>query len=97
MILLFLKAYSSVDISMNLFKVNFTMKLTFRVLLSDDDNIPRADAEMTESEHESAVGTRGKVQWDDDCPWSEWYSSEDPVKGENISRYQLSLPFEVCV
>ncbi|XP_022150875.1 rab3 GTPase-activating protein catalytic subunit [Momordica charantia] len=74
-------AYSSVDISMNLFKVNFTMKLTFRVLLSDDDNIPRADAEMTESEHESAVGTRGKVQWDDDCPWSEWYSSEDPVKG----------------
>ena len=58
------------------------MKLTFRILLSDDDDIRRADADMSESAQENAVGTHGKVQWDDDCPWSEWYSSEDPVKGE---------------
>ncbi|XP_023522736.1 rab3 GTPase-activating protein catalytic subunit isoform X3 [Cucurbita pepo subsp. pepo] len=74
-------AYSSMDISMNLFKVHFTMKLTFKILLSDDDDIRRDDAEMAESVYESAVGTSGKGQWDDDCPWSEWYSSEDPVKG----------------
>ncbi|XP_031745160.1 rab3 GTPase-activating protein catalytic subunit isoform X2 [Cucumis sativus] len=74
-------AYSSVDIPTNFFKVHFTMKLTFRILLSDDDDIRRADADMTESAEENADGTHGKVQWDDDCPWSEWYSSEDPVKG----------------
>ncbi|KAL0533542.1 hypothetical protein IC582_027576 [Cucumis melo] len=74
-------AYSSVDIPTNFFKVHFTMKLTFRILLSDDDDIRRADADMSESAQENAVGTHGKVQWDDDCPWSEWYSSEDPVKG----------------
>lgn len=74
-------AYSSVDIPTNFFKVHFTMKLTFRILLSDDDDIRRADADVIESAQENAVGTQGKVQWDDDCPWSEWYSSEDPVKG----------------
>ncbi|XP_038894473.1 rab3 GTPase-activating protein catalytic subunit isoform X2 [Benincasa hispida] len=74
-------AYSSADIPTNFFKVHFTMKLTFRILLSDDDDIRRADADTIESVQENAIGTHGKVQWDDDCPWTEWYSLEDPVKG----------------
>ena len=74
---LILKAYSTLDISVHLFEVQFAMKLTYRTLPFDDDELIRgADAEITKTGQNSS-----KTQWDDDCPWSEWYSSEDPVKG----------------
>ncbi|KAJ6671009.1 RAB3 GTPASE-ACTIVATING PROTEIN CATALYTIC SUBUNIT [Salix viminalis] len=29
--------------------------------------------------------THNRSQWDEDCPWSEWYSAEDPVKGLELT------------
>ncbi|XP_008235159.1 PREDICTED: rab3 GTPase-activating protein catalytic subunit isoform X2 [Prunus mume] len=73
-------AYSTLDISMHLFKVHFTMKLTYRSLPHDDD-IQGDDPNVTESEIDLGGDTHNRTQWDDDCPWSEWYSAEDPIKG----------------
>jgi hypothetical protein len=79
---LLLKAYSTLDISVHHFKVHFTMKLTYRTIPYDDDNdVLETDAEMTESGGNPASDIHNRAQWDDDCPWSEWYSAEDPVKG----------------
>ncbi|XP_040991905.1 rab3 GTPase-activating protein catalytic subunit isoform X3 [Juglans microcarpa x Juglans regia] len=75
-------AYSTLDFSVHLFKVNFTMKLTYRTIPYDDDHDPQGtDAEITEPGGNPVSDTHNKVQWDDDCPWSEWYSAEDPIKG----------------
>lgn len=64
------------------------MKLTYRTQSydydDDDDNIHGADEIHTESGEVSEVASRNKTQWDDDCPWSEWYSAEDPVKGKSF-------------
>ncbi|KAL5580672.1 hypothetical protein UlMin_013114 [Ulmus minor] len=76
-------AYSSMDFSVHLFKVRFTMKLTYRTLPSDDDydDVQRTDADITEGGASPGAATHSRTQWDDDCPWSDWYSTEDPVKG----------------
>ncbi|GAV66569.1 Rab3-GTPase_cat domain-containing protein [Cephalotus follicularis] len=74
-------AYSALDFSMHIFKVHLMMKLTYRTLPYDDDNDIEADTENTESGGTSGSDTRNRTQWDDDCPWSEWYTAEDPVKG----------------
>ncbi|KAK9279847.1 hypothetical protein L1049_013529 [Liquidambar formosana] len=82
---LFLKfAFSSLDFAMHHFKVHFTMKLTYRTLPyddDDDDDVQRIDSEISESGGNPGGEMHNKTQWDDDCPWSEWYSAEDPVKG----------------
>ncbi|XP_021716287.1 rab3 GTPase-activating protein catalytic subunit-like isoform X2 [Chenopodium quinoa] len=79
-------AFSTQDFTM--YKVQFTMKLTYRTLPCDDDD---DDDYMREAEAENAkssAGAKGELvqrsQWDDDCPWSEWYSAEDPVKGFDL-------------
>ncbi|XP_059660903.1 uncharacterized protein LOC132307219 isoform X2 [Cornus florida] len=79
-------AFSTLDFSMDFFKVHFAMKLTYRTLPYDDDDdgdgeIQGADVEVSESSGIPGGDTHHKTQWDDDCPWSEWYSAEDPVKG----------------
>ncbi|KAF3454875.1 hypothetical protein FNV43_RR05323 [Rhamnella rubrinervis] len=76
-------AYSALDISVHIFKVHFTMKLTYRTLPYDDDNedVERADADAAQAAENPDADTHNRTQWDDDCPWSEWYSAEDPVKG----------------
>lgn len=83
---LFLKAYWTSDHLTHLFKVYLMMKLTYRTLPNDDENdgIQHADAENAESETMPDGGNRNRKHWDDDCPWSEWYSAEDPVKGNLI-------------
>ena len=60
------------------------MKLTYRTIPNDDDNddIQEADAENAESEASLGSDNHNRKHWDDDCPWSEWYSAEDPVKGK---------------
>ncbi|XP_044482414.1 rab3 GTPase-activating protein catalytic subunit isoform X2 [Mangifera indica] len=73
-------AYSTLDLSMHLFEVRFTMKLTYQTLPYDDDDIRAADAGNAESDDYPGEISNQK-QWDDDCPWSEWYSAEDPIKG----------------
>ncbi|KAJ4972408.1 hypothetical protein NE237_005507 [Protea cynaroides] len=75
-------AFSMVDFSMYLFQVNFTMRLTYQTPPYDEEDVtPEADRETTDSAADSDVDTRSKTQWDYDCPWTEWYSAEDPVKG----------------
>ncbi|KAG8380588.1 hypothetical protein BUALT_Bualt06G0031100 [Buddleja alternifolia] len=78
-------AYAATDLSMHYFKVHFKMKLTYRTPAYDDeDEMQEADADITESDENSESQTHLKKQWDDDCPWSEWYSAEDPVKGFDL-------------
>lgn len=81
---LMLKAYSTLDLSVHDFKVRFAMKLTFRTLPYDDDYMKGFGEKITKSgENLTGEMSNGK-QWDDDCSWSEWYSAEDPVKGNFV-------------
>lgn len=58
------------------------MKLTYQTILHDDDNeVEGANAEAYNFDASSGGEMHRKAQWDEDCPWSEWYSAEDPVKG----------------
>ncbi|MED6179625.1 hypothetical protein PIB30_002450 [Stylosanthes scabra] len=66
-------AYSTLDLSVHNFKVQFTMKLTYKTLPWDDDYMKGFNGEKS---GEKSIG----IHWDDDCSWSEWYSAEDPVK-----------------
>ncbi|KAG8390532.1 hypothetical protein BUALT_Bualt01G0093300 [Buddleja alternifolia] len=75
-------AYTAVDWSMHHFEVYFRMKLTYRTPVYDDeDELPEPDGGITESSENLESETRKKTQWDEECPWSKWYSAEDPVKG----------------
>ncbi|XP_022892669.1 rab3 GTPase-activating protein catalytic subunit [Olea europaea var. sylvestris] len=74
--------YTKVDFSMQQFKIHFKMRLTYRTPTYDDeDEVHEADAGVTESGGNAEGEARNKTQWDDDCPWSEWYTTDDPVKG----------------
>lgn len=54
------------------------MKLTYRTPPYDDgDDIEDVISTEENINNEAYL----KAQWDDDCPWSEWYSAEDPLKG----------------
>ncbi|KAL9249578.1 Rab3 GTPase-activating protein catalytic subunit-like protein [Drosera capensis] len=81
------QAFSSLESSPQLFSVQFSMKLTYKTLPKDDgDNYMQgSDAENSESSVDLGGDLRLKIQWDDDCPWSEWYSAEDPVKGFELT------------
>ncbi|KAL8051617.1 hypothetical protein ABFX02_06G160100 [Erythranthe guttata] len=75
-------AYTTVDWSMHHFEVHFKMKLTYRTPVYDDeDEFQEPDADITGSSENLESGIHGKSQWDDDSPWSKWYSAEDPIKG----------------
>ncbi|XP_072997458.1 uncharacterized protein [Typha latifolia] len=86
---------SSAEILANYFKVHFAMKLTYRTTLYDyDDEIESAESEIKESKGETDGLNRIKSQWDDDCPWTEWYSAEDPIKGFELTTIWLSKMIE---
>ncbi|XP_073118917.1 uncharacterized protein [Henckelia pumila] len=75
-------AYTAVDLSMHHFEVQFKMQLTYRTpIYNEEDEVQESEAEGTESGESLKSDNHGKTQWDDDCPWSQWYSAEDPVKG----------------
>ncbi|XP_075484211.1 LOW QUALITY PROTEIN: uncharacterized protein LOC142524222 [Primulina tabacum] len=75
-------AYTAVDLSMHHFEVQFKMKLTYRTpVYVEEDEVQEFEAEGTKSGESLKSDKHGKIQWDDDCPWSQWYTSEDPVKG----------------
>lgn len=59
------------------------MKLTYRTLPYDDDNNKGIDVENTKSGENLTGETSNETLWDNDCSWSDWYSSEDPVKGKS--------------
>lgn len=80
-------AFSTLDLSIHHFRVHFTMKLTYKSLTYDADaeeEVLGADTITSESGENIGSGNHFKTQWDDDCPWSEWYSAEDPVKGFDL-------------
>ncbi|XP_021909705.1 rab3 GTPase-activating protein catalytic subunit isoform X2 [Carica papaya] len=78
-------AYSTLDFAVHLFKVHVMMKLTYHTLPYDDDNVDDIQETFSGNTESGQDGdTRQKKQWDDDCPWSEWYSAEDPVKGFDL-------------
>lgn len=64
------------------------MKLRYKTLTYDEDNeVLNSESEITASGGDNGGDNRNKLQWDDDCPWSEWYTAEDLVKGNNIFVY----------
>lgn len=79
-------AYSTLDFAMHLYKVHFTMTSTYRTIHhDDDDDLQSLGTEKEEYGDNHGSETRSRSQWDDDCPWSEWYSAEDPVKGLELT------------
>ncbi|KAL9250671.1 Rab3 GTPase-activating protein catalytic subunit-like protein [Drosera capensis] len=81
------QAFSSLESSPKLFSVQFTMKLTYKTLPKDDGDNYMQGSDAVNSEFSVDVGgdLRLKMLWDDDCPWSEWYSAEDPVQGFELT------------
>lgn len=80
------------DLSVHTFQVHFKMKLTYETLATDDDDvIQQADDEASESGGKPVTDNHTRSQWDDDCPWSEWHSAEDPIKGIYVLLYCISL------
>ncbi|XP_010483449.1 PREDICTED: rab3 GTPase-activating protein catalytic subunit-like [Camelina sativa] len=77
--------YSGVDFSMHNFKVHFMMRLTYQTFPYDeeDDENDMDDlmGDKADTAENNGSESRNKVLWDDDCPWSEWYSAEDPLRG----------------
>ncbi|KAL9371261.1 hypothetical protein Peur_036401 [Populus x canadensis] len=78
-------AYSTLDFAMHLYKVHFTMTSTYRTIHHDDDDLQSLGTEKEEYGGNHGSETRSRSQWDDDCPWSEWYSAEDPVQGLELT------------
>ncbi|XP_042017370.1 rab3 GTPase-activating protein catalytic subunit-like isoform X5 [Salvia splendens] len=88
-------AYTAVDWSMNHFEVHFKMKLTYRTPIHDDeDEIHDPDADITGSSENPEVDNHVKAQWDDNFPWSKWYSAEDPVNGFELLAIWLEITAE---
>jgi Rab3 GTPase-activating protein catalytic subunit len=88
-VLFSLKVLSTTDFSTNYFKVQFAMRLSYETPLYDYEQ------EILESEIDDSVETKTnetttsshiKKQWDEDCPWTEWYSAEDPIKGNQVKK-----------
>ncbi|XP_073315050.1 uncharacterized protein [Primulina huaijiensis] len=89
------KAYTAVDLSMHNFEVQFKMKLTYRTPISDEeDEVQEFEAGGTESSESLKSDNHGKTQWDDDRPWSQWYSAENPVKGFHLLAIWSELTAE---
>lgn len=91
-------ALYSVDLSTADIRVHCTMKLTYRTPPYDDDE-DGDDGENLETESKESRGDNDRPnhirsQWDDDCPWAEWYSAEDPVKGFELIAIWSDMIFE---
>ncbi|PWZ05041.1 Rab3 GTPase-activating protein catalytic subunit [Zea mays] len=74
-------------------KVHFSMKLSYKTPEYDHDN-ETLDSEATEPLTENEVAKHPRKLWDDDCPWAEWYSAEDPVKGFELTAIWGERTFE---
>lgn len=71
------------------------MKLTYRTPPYDvDEDDVFLEAEDKESKGDYDISSHIKSQWDDDCPWAEWYSAEDPVKGFELTAIWSNKIYE---
>lgn len=60
------------------------MRLTYETFAHDDDDddiVQGLDTEPPEIGRSPGRDNHTRSHWDDDCPWNEWYSAEDPLKG----------------
>ncbi|XP_020578793.1 rab3 GTPase-activating protein catalytic subunit isoform X3 [Phalaenopsis equestris] len=73
-------ALTAVDFSTNCFSVRSTMRLSYRTPPYADDNDEGQDNINKQRKGDAVEDNHIKSQWDSDCPWAEWYSSEDPIK-----------------
>ncbi|KAG2333340.1 hypothetical protein Bca52824_004520 [Brassica carinata] len=74
--------YSGVDFSMHSFKVHCLMRLKYQTFTSDgESDMDEFMGDKADTAEHNGSESRNKVNWDDDCPWSEWYSAEDPLRG----------------
>ncbi|XP_028552450.1 rab3 GTPase-activating protein catalytic subunit [Dendrobium catenatum] len=89
-------ALTAVDFSTNCFRVRSTMRLTYRTPYADDDAESQDDINR-ERKGDAIEFNHIKKQWDDDCPWAEWYSSEDPIKGFELTAIWPKKMFEGSV
>ncbi|KAL0673270.1 hypothetical protein Bca4012_001251 [Brassica carinata] len=95
-----LRVYSGVDFSMRNFKVHFMMRLKYQTFTSDEEDeesdMDEYMGDKADTEEHSGSESRNKVNWDDDCPWNEWYSAEDPLKGIHyLSLWLIWTGFEL--
>ncbi|XP_078160295.1 rab3 GTPase-activating protein catalytic protein isoform X3 [Carex rostrata] len=86
---------STTDFSTNYFKVQFAMRLSYETPPYDYNQEEILESEIDDSvETETSASSRIKKQWDEDCPWTEWYSAEDPIKGFNLVAIWRSRTIE---
>ncbi|XP_051143274.1 uncharacterized protein LOC127259743 isoform X2 [Andrographis paniculata] len=72
--------YAAMDVSMHHYKVHFKMKITYITpRLDDEHDLQESDIDVSSGETFENY-SNGKMLWDNDCPWSEWYTAEDPIK-----------------
>ncbi|KAJ4793115.1 Rab3 GTPase-activating protein catalytic subunit [Rhynchospora pubera] len=89
---------STTDFSTNYFKVQFAMRLTYETPPYDYDQEEILESEIEDSVEtetsETTTSSRIKKQWDDGCPWTEWYSAEDPIQGFDLTAIWRSRTIE---
>lgn len=82
---------------MHLFQVNLKMNLTYRTVPYDEDfDVQEPEGGITEAGGSPKSKHHNRKPWDDDCPWSEWYSAEDPVKGNYVSESNNCINYISC-
>lgn len=76
-------AFASSDSFAPIIQVHYTMRLTYRTHISGHEleHHEENESRSTETRVSMESDLFNNRQWDDDFPWSEWYSAEDPVKG----------------
>lgn len=64
------------------------MRLKYQTFTSDEEDeesdMDEYMGDKADTEEHNGSESRNKVNWDDDCPWNEWYSAEDPLKGTSV-------------
>ncbi|KAF3331799.1 rab3 GTPase-activating protein catalytic subunit isoform X2 [Carex littledalei] len=86
---------STTDFSTNYFKVQFAMRLSYETPPYDYNQEEILESEIDDSvETETSASSRIKKQWDEDCPWTEWYSAEDPIRGFDLVAIWRSRTIE---
>lgn len=86
-------ALTAVDFSTNCFSVCSTMRLTYISPFADADSEGQ-DHINQETEEDTITLNHIQTHWDDNCPWAEWYSAEDPIKGFELTALWGNKMFE---
>lgn len=90
-------AFSLLDFDSNYDgKVRLTMRLIYRTPMPGFECVQTEDAVSPSVKavpnYEGDI--TGKAPWDDKCPWAEWYSVDDPIKGFELITIWASRTVE---